>query len=158
MTAARPSDAASLADRAAIADVLVRYAEGLDRRDLAAVRSCFSTDVRAEYGGLELEPGVDALIEHVSVVRTFAASTHLLGNVRIDVSGDGASSTCRCVAYVLRETDAGLRMFMRGLTYEDAWRRLPDRGFVITRRRHVPEWSVELPVELFTPAWSLGGI
>jgi hypothetical protein len=158
MTDERPSQAAGLADRAAIADVLVRYAEGLDRRDLAAVRSCFAVDVRAEYGGVELEAGVDALVEHVSVVRTFAASTHLLGNMRIDVSGDDASSTCRCVAYVLRDTDAGLRVFMRGLTYEDIWRRSQDLGFVITRRRHVPEWSVELPVELFTPAWSLGAI
>jgi hypothetical protein len=147
-------DAAALADRAAISDVLVRYAEGLDRRDLAAVRSCFADDVRAEYGGVELAPGVDALIEHVSVIDTFASSMHMLGNFRVDVVGDEASSTCRCVAYVLRETDAGLRLFMRGLTYEDAWRRGPD-GFRITRRRHVPEWSVEVPVELFTPAWAV---
>lgn len=149
----------ALADRAAITDVLVRYAEGLDRRDLEAVRSCFASEVHAEYAGVVLDPGVDALIEHVSIVSTFAGSMHLLGNVVVDVDGDEARSTCRCVAYVLREADEGVRLFMRGLTYEDRWARTPD-GFHITHRRHVPEWSVEAPVELFTashlvPSYSL---
>lgn len=139
----------TLADRAQITDVLVRYAEGLDRRDLDAVRSCFVSDVHAEYAGVVLDPGVDALIGHVSIVSTFVGSMHLVGNVVADVDGDEAHSTCRCVAYVLRDTPAGVRLFMRGLTYEDRWSRRAD-GFRITHRRHVPEWSVEAPVELFT--------
>jgi hypothetical protein len=138
-----------LVDRAQITDVLVRYAEGLDRRDLDAVRSCFAPGVQAEYAGVVLDPGVDALVEHVSIVSTFVGSMHLVSNVMVDVDGDRAASTCRCVAYVVRDTDDGVRLFMRGLTYEDEWSRGAD-GFRITRRRHVPEWSVEAPVELFT--------
>ena len=129
----------------------MRYAEGLDRRDLAAVRSCFAADVQAEYAGVVLDPGVDALIEHISIVSTFVGSMHFVGNVVAEVDGDRAQSSCRCVAYVLRETPAGVRLFMRGLTYEDRWVRLAD-GFRITHRRHVPEWSVEAPVESFTPS------
>jgi hypothetical protein len=139
----------ALADQAEITAVLVRYAEGLDRRDLDAVRSCFAPDVQAEYAGVVLAPGVDALIEHVSIVSSFVGSMHLMGNAVVDVDGDGAHSTCRCVAYVLRETPDGVRLFMRGLTYEDDWSRGVG-GFRITRRRHVPEWSVAAPVELFT--------
>ena len=142
-----------LADRAAIGDVLIRYAEGLDRRDLTAVRSCFDEAVQAEYGGVVLEPGVDALMDHIDVVRTFESSLHLLGNMVIDVDGADATSTCRAVAYVVRSTPEGTRLFMRGLTYEDRWVR-GDEGFRIVRRRHVPEWSVEAPVELFTASWA----
>ena len=93
------------------------------------MRSCFAPDVQAEYAGVVLDPGVDALIEHVSIVSTFVGSMHFVGNVVADVDGDEAHSTCRCVAYVLRETRDGVRLFMRGLTYEDRWvaarRRLP---------------------------------
>ena len=144
----------ALADRAQINDILVRYAEGLDRRDLDAVRSCFAPDVRAEYGGVVLDPGVDPLVEHVSIVSTFVGSMHLLGNVIVDLDGDTAHSTCRCVAYVLRETPDGVRLFMRGLTYEDRWARL-DAGFRITDRRHVPEWSVEAPIEVFIASFDV---
>ena len=105
--------------------------------------------MQAEYAGVVLDPGVDALIEHVSIVSTFVGSMHFVGNVVAEVDGDRAHSTCRCVAYVLRDTPDGVRLFMRGLTYEDRWARLAD-GFRITHRRHVPEWSVEAPVELFT--------
>jgi hypothetical protein len=144
----------ALADRAAITDVLIRYAEGLDRRDLDAVRSCFAPGVRAEYAGVVLKPGVDALIEHVSVVSTFVGSMHLLGNVVIELDGDTARSTCRCVAYVLRDSPDGVRLFMRGLTYEDRWGRL-DGALLITERRHVPEWSVEAPVDVFTASFAV---
>lgn len=146
----------ALADRLEITDILVRYGEGLDRRDLDAVRGCFTADVRAEYAGVVLAPGVDALIDHVSVVSTFAGSMHLVGNVVADVDGETPRSTCRCVAYVLRDTGEGVRMFMRGLTYQDRWARTPD-GLRIDHRRHVPEWSVEAPVELFTASHRVAG-
>ena len=148
------SERSELSDRAQINDVLVRYAEGLDRRDLDAVRSCFAPDVEAEYGGVVLDPGVDALVEHVSIVSTFVGSMHLLGNVVVEIDGDAAHSTCRCVAYVLRDTPDGVRLFMRGLTYEDRWTRLA-AGFRIIHRRHVPEWSVEAPVEVFTASFDV---
>ena len=110
--------------------------------------------MRSEYGGVVLDPGVGALVEHVAIVSTFVGSMHLLGNVIVEIDGDTAHSTCRCVAYVLRDTTDGVRLFMRGLTYEDRWSRL-DVGFRITERRHVPEWSVEAPVEVFTASFDV---
>ncbi|MCE2463994.1 MAG: nuclear transport factor 2 family protein, partial [Dehalococcoidia bacterium] len=38
-----------LADRAAIRDVMILYARGLDRRDFDLVRSCFTDDAYADY-------------------------------------------------------------------------------------------------------------
>lgn len=149
----------ALADRAQITDTLIRYAEGLDRHDLEAVRSCFAPEVSAEYGGVTIPPGVDALVEHISIVETFVSSMHLVGNVVIDLRGDEAHSSCRCVAYVLRDRQftgeqqrkGDVRLFMRGLTYEDRWSRRAE-GFRIVHRRHVAEWQVELPVEVMTVA------
>ena len=141
-------------DRAQINDVLVRYAEGLDRRDLDAVRSCFAPDVRAEYGGVVLDPGVDALIEHVSIVSTFVGSMHLLGNVhRRGRRRRGAQHLpvrrLRAAGHDRRRAPVHARADVRG-----PLARLAD-GFRITERRHVPEWSVEAPVEVFTASFDV---
>jgi len=38
--------------RADVADVLVRYATGIDQRDWALFRTCFTEDCEADYGGI----------------------------------------------------------------------------------------------------------
>lgn len=38
--------------RADVADLLVRYASGIDRRDWALLRSCFTDDCAADYGDI----------------------------------------------------------------------------------------------------------
>jgi 3-phenylpropionate/cinnamic acid dioxygenase small subunit len=38
--------------RADVADLLVRYASGIDRRDWALLRSCFADDCQADYGDI----------------------------------------------------------------------------------------------------------
>jgi hypothetical protein len=45
----RPGDREARQD---IAEVLVRYASAIDGRDRELFRSCFTSDCRAEYGGL----------------------------------------------------------------------------------------------------------
>ena len=50
----------SLIDRAAIHDLIMRYARGVDRRDLDLVASCFAAD--AAYDGALGSGGIDVVL------------------------------------------------------------------------------------------------
>ncbi|MGP0032741.1 MAG: nuclear transport factor 2 family protein [Acidimicrobiales bacterium] len=44
-----------------VADVLVRYATGIDRRDWTAFRRCFTEDCEADYGDIGIWHGADEI-------------------------------------------------------------------------------------------------
>jgi hypothetical protein len=48
---------------AAVAEVLVRYATGIDRRDWVLFRTCFTEDCEADYGDIGVWRGAGALTE-----------------------------------------------------------------------------------------------
>lgn len=79
-----------LVDRAAIQDLMARYARGVDRRDWELVRATFHPDAHDDHG--EYKGGVDGFIawvsrRHEKVVQ----SMHFLGNCLIEfVSPDVA--------------------------------------------------------------------
>lgn len=78
-----------LLDRAALHDLLLEYASGVDRRDMAAVAACFTPDVRARYGPKSFD-NRDELVEFIRGVRFFHTTMHCLGNQFIEVDGDEA--------------------------------------------------------------------
>ena len=79
-----------LLDRAAVHDVLLRYASAVDRRDFEALATCFTPDVTGEFGG-EWRAGRDELIEFISGVAYFHTTMHMMGNSFVALSGDEAS-------------------------------------------------------------------
>ena len=46
-----------------VADVLVRYATGIDRRDWELLRSCFTDDCEADYGDIGRWHGAAEIVE-----------------------------------------------------------------------------------------------
>jgi predicted NAD-dependent protein-ADP-ribosyltransferase YbiA (DUF1768 family) len=83
-------DVARLLDRAAIQDVMARYAQGVDRRDWALVRSTFHPDAHDDHG--EYKGGVDGFIAWVtSRHANIAQSMHFLGNCCIEFTGPDAA-------------------------------------------------------------------
>jgi SnoaL-like domain len=56
-----PADELDVRARLDIADVLVRYASGIDRRDWALFRSCFTDDCMADYGDIGVWHGADEI-------------------------------------------------------------------------------------------------
>lgn len=128
--------------RAAIADVLARYARGLDDRDFAAVGACFTADAQATFSGVVLAPGRAAIVAHVGGLGNFAASTHLLGLPVIELADDGRSAVVEtaAVAHLVVDVDRG-PVRTRGLRYRgrfvlgDTWQ--------ITERVHRVDWMVE---------------
>lgn len=77
---------ARLLDRAAIQDLMARYARGVDRRDWELVRATFHPDAHDDHG--EYKGGVDGFIAWVSRRHEkVTQSMHFLGNCLIEFTG-----------------------------------------------------------------------
>ena len=126
-------------DREQITDVLVRYATGIDTRDWPLFRTCFTDDVRADYGDIGAWTDVDALTEFMTTSHaTMSGTNHMLSNVAVEVDGDTAAAASyvhgvlvltddppRWIDVVGRYVDALVRT-------GDGWR-IRERTFSLTR-------------------------
>lgn len=122
------------ADEQDIAEVLVRYATGIDRRDWSAFRACFTDDVLAEYEGIATWEGVDAITEAMTTSHADMGHTmHRISNIAIDLDGDIATARCYVDA-VLMAADGQSGLNPRGF-YDDDLVRTPD-GWRIAHRRY----------------------
>jgi len=135
----------ALLDRAAISDTVIRYATGIDMRDWAAYRSCFTDEVDIDFtswmGGAPIRMAAD---DWVAMVREslsgFAATQHISSNHVITLDGDEAT----CVSYVQAQhylpNDQGDNGFMLGGYYTNRLVRSPD-GWRIRACRITITWS-----------------
>jgi 3-phenylpropionate/cinnamic acid dioxygenase small subunit len=123
----------ALIDRAAIHDLIMRYARGVDRRDLELVASCFAPD--AAYDGALGTGGIDvvlaALRERMPRYRT---TMHFLTNPLIEVQGDHASCETYALVYHRLESEDDAEDFIVGVRYLDELARRPDGWRIISRR------------------------
>ncbi len=120
-------------DRFAIIAVLDRYAECLDTRDWAGLADVFTEDVEMDF---QLWQASD-LGEVRERIRSFLGgcgpSQHLLGNYRIGLDGDRATSRCYCrVMHHGRGEHEGKR-YETFIEYADEWVRTA-AGWRIARR------------------------
>ncbi len=92
-----------LADRAAISDVLHRYATGLDMRDWTLLRSIFTDEIEMDYASIGMRAGrmrADDWVESARVLFAgFDATQHLSANHVHDIRGDEAT----CTSYMRAE-------------------------------------------------------
>jgi len=128
MTGSNPD----LETRLDVSDVLVRYASGIDRKDWALFRTCFTADCRCDYGAIGAWEGVDAITEfmtrsHPSQIQ----SLHRITNVAVSPSRDGV--TTRCYVDLVYAVDGGGGRRAAGY-YDDELVRTDD-GWRIARRR-----------------------
>jgi 3-phenylpropionate/cinnamic acid dioxygenase small subunit len=96
----------SVEDRMAVADVLVRYATGIDGRDWDLLRSCFTDDVEADYGVIGVWHGADEITRWMRETHEPCGHTlHRITNVAVDGGGDEASARSYVDALVLFADD-----------------------------------------------------
>ena len=80
-------------DRQDIADVLLRYATGIDRRDWPLFRTAFTDDCELDYGEIGAWNGVDAVTEFMQQTHAMAGHTlHRPTNQVIALDGDRAEA------------------------------------------------------------------
>lgn len=85
-----------------VADVLVRYATGIDRRDWALFRTCFTDDCEADYGDIGVWHGVDAITEWMAQAHAACGHTmHRITNQAVSPNGDGVAARSYVDAIVM---------------------------------------------------------
>jgi len=78
-------------DRIALMDVMLKYAKGVDERDMALYRSVFATDVEVVGFGPDVYHGIDAWAAFVeTALAQYGATQHMLGPQLATVNGDDA--------------------------------------------------------------------
>jgi 3-phenylpropionate/cinnamic acid dioxygenase small subunit len=122
-------------DRQDIADVLVRYATGIDRRDWPLFRTVFTDDCQLDYGEVGSWRGVDAVTEFMQQAHALAGHTmHRLTNQVITVDGDSAQARTYVDALImLADNNSGANA--AGF-YDDEFIRT-EKGWQIARRRFI---------------------
>lgn len=144
--------------RAALTDVLHDYAAVIDARQWSDLDAIFLPDAVADLGELGGEvAGRDAISAHcASALERFAATQHLIGNVRI-TSWDGHDATTACSFVAVHVTADGSSPFLVGGTYRDLMRRGPDGWRISRRHLHVIWRGGREPGSLFPGGGLAGG-
>ena len=127
-------------DHELITDVLVRYATGIDTRNWAVFRTCFTDDVRADYGvGVGSWTDVDGITEYMTVMHQDMVDTkHMLSNFAIEVDGDTATASTYVHAVLVVTDEPPLWYEPVGLYVDrlvrtdDGWK-ISERTFHLTR-------------------------
>ncbi|HUI28082.1 MAG TPA: nuclear transport factor 2 family protein [Candidatus Kryptonia bacterium] len=127
-----------LSDRAAIHDILLSYAAGVDRRDLARVASLFVAGAPYE-GALGVGTIETALAGLASRWGRYDQTLHWIAHQLIEVAGDRACSETYAVAYHLLK-QAPPANFVVGVRYLDELARRGN-GWLISRRVVTSEWQ-----------------
>jgi hypothetical protein len=131
-----PLSLQEISDRLEIQDLLARYSDAIDRRDLGALDAFFTADAVVDYSEFGGPRG------DLTTIKTFLAEVlplhaghyHLVGSTVIDLAGDEA--TVRSICHnpmILDEGERGRRIYLCGLWYRDSMVRTPD-GWRIRER------------------------
>ena len=124
------------ADQHDIAEVLVRYATGIDRRDWELFRTCWADPVELDYTGIARWESGEAITEFMATSHADMGHTmHRLSNLAIDVDGDTATARSYVDA-VLMAGDGQSGLNAIGF-YDDRLARTAD-GWRITHRTYTP--------------------
>ena len=144
-TASRDPALQELLDKQAIHEVLLRYCRGVDRRDEEILRSVYHADAIHEHGEHAMNAREFARVIVDSIGR-FAATSHFLTNVLIELRGDLAHAESYVLACHRTERNGEKSDLTLALRYVD---RLERREGVwgIVHRLALHDWSRENPLE-----------
>jgi 3-phenylpropionate/cinnamic acid dioxygenase small subunit len=134
MTPDDPSPSDPQSSKQDVAEVLVRYASGIDRRDWDLFRSCFTADCRADYGDIGSWESVDAITDFMIDAHTDMGHTmHRISNIAVDVDAGGVQAVARSYVDGILMAPDGQSGFNPIGFYDDELVRTDD-GWRIARR------------------------
>ncbi len=119
----------TLADKAAVQEVVWRYLVGADRRDFGLMASSYAADATVNFPSVTCE-GLDAIIDHCRGVERLAGTWHLVGTQAIDIHEDSATvETYSTVWYRSVSTERTVDL-IKGLRYLDTMVRKEGRWLI----------------------------
>lgn len=126
--------------QAQIAEVLVRYATGIDQRNWDLFRTCWTSDVVADYGDIGQFSGIDALTDFMFASHNGMGSTHhRLTNFDIVINEGGGRADVRCYVHaVLIAVPGDASTWIDALGhYDDVFVRTADGWRISHRNVHI---------------------
>ncbi|MEM7002970.1 MAG: nuclear transport factor 2 family protein [Pseudomonadota bacterium] len=135
-----------VADRIACQDVMLRYAKGVDERDLDLYQSCFAEDVEIVGFGDKVINGAGAWRDYVeNALQAYGATQHMLGPQLATIDGDMAEcrTDVQALHYLKAREGATLTLWA---TYLSTMRRI-DGTWKISRHELVPRGTKIDPPE-----------
>lgn len=131
-------------DRFAIIAVLDRYAECLDTRDWSGLSDVFTDTVEMDFVVWQADTLDDVRTNIRSFLDGCGVSQHLLGNYRIELDGDSASSRCYCRVMHFGKGDEQHKTFESYIEYADELVRTPT-GWRSRKRVASPKMNIGDP-------------
>ncbi len=122
------------ADRIACQDVMLKYASGVDDRDMVRYRSCFADDVEVLGFGETTIKGGDAWTEYVTEALTaYNETQHMLGPQLATIDGDEAHcrTDVQALHYMKEQEGTTLTLWA---TYVTDMRRINDEWKIVRHR------------------------
>ena len=117
----------------AITEALADYCRAMDRIDDALGRSVFHPDATADYGAMFDGTG-HGFIDFVHVAHSgMVGQHHQIGNVRIEIEGDQASSETYVTATLRLKNGEGLLEIRSLGRYLDRWEKRAGRWAIMQR-------------------------
>jgi 3-phenylpropionate/cinnamic acid dioxygenase small subunit len=126
------------ADKAQIADVLIRYATGIDSKDWALLRTCWTEDVDVDYGEVGRYAGADAITDLMKQLHQGMGPTyHRLSNIAVTVDGDRATARSYVFAHLQALPDDPASWVEALGHYDDELVRTPQGWRIATRTTQI---------------------
>jgi 3-phenylpropionate/cinnamic acid dioxygenase small subunit len=122
------------ADKEQIAEVLIRYATGIDSKDWPLLRSCWTDEIDVDYQQLGRFTSADALTDVMRQLHENMGPTyHRMSNFVIAVDGDRATVRSYVHAVLMLQRDDSTNWVDALGHYDDVFVRTPD-GWRISKR------------------------
>jgi hypothetical protein len=122
------------ADNEQIAEVLIRYATGIDSKDWPLLRSCWTDEIDVDYQQLGRFTSADALTDVMRQLHENMGPTyHRMSNFVIAVDGDRATVRSYVQAVLMLQPDDSTNWVDALGHYDDVFVRTPD-GWRISER------------------------
>ena len=139
-----------LSDRFEIQDLVFRYSDIIDTKEIERLRQeIFTADVFIDYSAFGGSVGdLDETLAFLKASLTnalFPHSQHLNANIQVQLQGDTATGRVMCFNPMeMAMSDSENQTFFLGLWYVDEYRRTED-GWRIARREEVKSWTFNTP-------------
>jgi 3-phenylpropionate/cinnamic acid dioxygenase small subunit len=115
------------ADKEQIAEVLIRYATGIDSKDWPLLRSCWTDEIDVDYQQLGRFTSADALTDVMRQLHENMGPTyHRMSNFVIAVDGDRATVRSYVHAVLMLQPDDSTTWVDALGHYDDVFVRTPD--------------------------------
>jgi 3-phenylpropionate/cinnamic acid dioxygenase small subunit len=122
------------ADKEQIAEVLIRYATGIDSKDWPLLRSCWTDEIDVDYQQLGRFTSADALTDVMRQLHENMGPTyHRMSNIVIAVDGDRATVRSYVQAVLMLQPNDSTNWVDALGHYDDVFVRTPD-GWRISER------------------------